>query len=431
MTDAPVPSGQRTVLRGGIVFDGSGAAPKPADVVVRGAVIESVRTGGGTEVLPNDSVVDCTGLTVMPGLVDSHCHLTFPSALGHIDPSFNPPLDVSFFHHMPTPEEHLEIAKRNALILLDHGFTSAYSAGSLTPVPTEVFLRDQIAAGTTPGPRMRAASFERDNNPVQMGPDGPRPRETGPGAVRAFIAEQAAIGFDSVKLLLSNDDVFFEGGSMVTQYSPEEAAAAGEQARESGVWLNCHAQNPASIKLAVRNGFRSIYHCSYADAEAIDLLEEAKDSVFLSPAVGIMWANVHEGDEFGIDRVMAERMGSVRSLEAMTVLYPELRRRGLRVLPGGDYGFPNNPIGRNARDLELFVTLFGYTPLEALRAATQAGGQVLDLPVGLLTPGYFADILVVSGAPAEDVTVLQDPENLLAIMQGGQFHKRAGALAAA
>src|ERR1700728_2426506 len=293
------PAGQRTLFVNGTVFDGSGAPSVPADVGGRGSGIESVTARSGAETLPGDQVVDCTGLTVMPGLVDSHCHLTFPSALGHIDPSFNPPLDVSFFHHMPTPEEHLEIAKRNALILLDHGFTSAYSAGSLTPVPTEVFLRDQIAAGTTPGPRMRAASFERDNNPVQMGPDGPRPRETGPGAVRAFIAEQAAIGFDSVKLLLSNDDVFFEGGSMVTQYSPEEAAAAGEQARESGVWLNCHAQNPASIKLAVRSGFRSVYHCSYADAEAIDLLEAAKDSVFLSPAVGIMWANVYEGEEFG------------------------------------------------------------------------------------------------------------------------------------
>jgi imidazolonepropionase-like amidohydrolase len=367
----------------------------------------------------------------MPGLVDSHCHLTFPSALGHIDPSFNPPVDVSFFHHMPTPEEHLGIARRNARILLDHGFTSAYSAGSLTPVPTEVFLRDQIAAGATPGPRMRAASFERDNNPVQMGPDGPRPRETGPAAVRAFIAEQAAIGFDSVKLLLSNDDVFFEGGSMVTQYSPEEAAAAGEQARESGVWLNCHAQNPSSIQLAVRSGFRSIYHCSYADAEAIDLLDEARDSIFLSPAVGIIWANVHEGAEFGIDRAMAQRMGSVKSLEAMIALYPELRHRGLRVLPGGDYGFPNNPIGRNARDLELFVELFGYTPLEALRAATCYGGQLLDMPVGLLTPGYLADVLVVSGSPATDVTALQDPQNLLAIMQGGQFHKRAERLALA
>src|SRR5580692_9647171 len=410
------PAGQRTLFVNGTVFDGSGAAPVPADVVVRGSVIESVRPGGGTERLPGDQVVDCAGLTVMPGLVDSHCHLTFPSALGHIDPSFTPPLDVSFFHHMPSPEEHLEIAKRNALILLDHGFTSAYSAGSLTPVPTEVFLRDQIAAGAVPGPRMRAASFERDNNPVQMGPDGPRPRQTGPGAVRAFIAEQAAIGFDSVKLLLSNDDVFFDGGSMVTQYSEEEAAAAGEQARESGVWLNCHAQNPASIKLAVRNGIRSIYNCSYADPEAIDLLEAARDSVFLSPAVGIMWANVHEGEEFGIDRAAAERMGSVRSLEAMTALYPELRRRGLRVLPGGDYGFPNNPIGRDARDLERFVKLFGYAPLEVLRAATYYGGLVTDMPVGLLTPGYLADILVVNGSPATDVTVLQDPANLVAIM---------------
>src|SRR5579862_7422858 len=278
---------------------------------------------------------------------------------------------------------------------------------------------------------MRAASFERDNNPVQMGPNGPQPRETGPGAVRAFIAEQAAIGFDSVKLLLSNDDVFFDGGSMVTQYSPEEAQAAGEQARASGVWLNCHAQAPESIKLAVRNGFRSVYHCTYADVEAIDLLEEHKDSVFLSPAVGIMWANVYEGAEYGINTAMAEKMGSVKALRAMTELYPELRKRGLRVLPGGDYGFPNNPIGRNARDLELFVRLFGYSPAQALRATTQYGGQVMDLPVGLLTPGYLADVLVVRGEPAQDVTILQDTANLLAIMQNGAFYKLAGGLTAA
>ena len=421
----------RVLFVNGGVFDGTGAPPVPADVVVRGDRIESVRVGGGTAIEADDQVVDCTGATVMPGMVESHAHLTFPSAVGHIDPSFNPPLDVSFFRHMPTPDEHLEIAKRNAKILLDHGFTSAYSAGSLTPVPTEVVLRDQIAAGAAVGPRMRAASFERDNNPVQMGPDGPKPKKTGPGALREFIAEQAAIGFDSVKLLLSNDDVFIEGGSMITEYSPEEAQAAGEQARESGVWLNCHAQAPESIKLAVRNGFRSVYHCTYADAEAVDLLEEHKESIFLSPAVGIMWANVYEGAEYGIDTAMAEKMGSVKALRAMTELYPELRKRGLRVLPGGDYGFPNNPIGRDARDLELFVRLFGYSPTEALRATTQYGGQVMDLPVGLLSPGYLADVLVVRGEPTEDVSVLQNADNLLAIMQDGAFYKLSGQLSAA
>jgi len=424
-------SENRILFVNGQVFDGTGTPAVPADVVVRGDRIESVRPGGGTAAEPGDQVVDCAGLTVMPGMVDSHAHLTFPSAVGHIDPSFNPPVDVSFFRHMPTPEEHFGIAARNAKIMLDQGFTSSYSAGSLTPVPTEVRLRDEIAAGAIPGPRMRAASFERDNNPVQMGPDGPKPKKTGPDAVREFIREQAAIGFDAVKLLMSNDDVFVEGGSMITQYSPEEAQAAGEQSRESGVWLNCHAQAPESIKLAVRNGFRSIYHCSYADPEAIDLLEEHKEAIFLSPAVGIMWANVYEGAEYGIDTAMAEKMGSVKALQAMTELYPELRKRGLRVLPGGDYGFPNNPIGRNARDLDLFVKLFGYSPAEALRATTQFGGQVMDLPVGLLTPGYLADVLVVDGDPTADVTVLQDAANLLAIAQNGAFVKRAGRLAAA
>jgi imidazolonepropionase-like amidohydrolase len=144
-----------------------------------------------------------------------------------------------------------------------------------------------------------------------------------------------------------------------------------------------------------------------------------------------MWANVYEGAEYGIDTAMAAKMGSVKALQSMTELYPELRKRGLRVLPGGDYGFPNNPIGRNARDLDLFVRLFGYSPAEALRATTMYGGQLMDLPVGLLTPGYLADVLVVRGEPAQDVTVLQDQDNLLAIMRDGSFYKLAGQLRAA
>src|SRR6266702_7722304 len=127
----------RILFVNGQVFDGTGAPAVSADVVVHGARIESVRPGGGTAIEPGDQVVDCTGATVMPGMVESHAHLTFPSAVGHIDPSFNPPLDVRFFRHMPTPDEHFAIAERNAKILLEHGFTSVYSAGSLTPVPTE------------------------------------------------------------------------------------------------------------------------------------------------------------------------------------------------------------------------------------------------------------------------------------------------------
>src|SRR4029079_13842318 len=160
----------RIIFTGGQVFDGTGAPPVPADVVVRGDRVETVRPDAGPVAEPGDQVVDCAGATVMPGLVESHCHLTFPSALGHIDPSVNPPLDVSFFRHMPTPDEHLAIAGRNAKILLDHGFTSAYSAGSLTPVPTEVRLREAIAAGAPPGPRLRGAALERAHHTRETGP---------------------------------------------------------------------------------------------------------------------------------------------------------------------------------------------------------------------------------------------------------------------
>src|SRR3984957_5341672 len=414
---------ERTVFTGGAVFDASGTDPAPGEVVVDGDRIVEVRSGW-REGHGTARVVNIAGRTILPGLIESHAHLTFPSAVGHIDPSFNPPLDVSFFHHIEGMESELARAERNAAILLDAGFTSAYSAGSILPMPTEVILRDKIKAGAVPGPRMRAASMERDNHPLR--PDGHvEPDWQGAHARRGVVREQAGIGFDSVKFLLSNDDVFIPGGSQITQYTLEEATAAGEQARESGVWLNCHAQSAESVKIAVKAGFRSIYHCTYADEEALDLLESVKDQVFVSPAPGIIYANVHEGAEFGIDRAQAEKMGSVAALEGMAAVYPEIRKRGIRALPGGDYGFPNNPIGRNARDLELFTSVLGYQPLEALTAATKFGGQLMGMggELGLLAPGYLADILVVTGNPADDVRILQDPANLAYIIQGGTLYK--------
>lgn len=414
----------RIVFTRGLVLDGEGTEPFPGEVVVEGARITRVSHGWSDEREDpgRDTIIDCTGATVMPGLIEAHAHLTFPSAVGHLDPGFNPPLDVSFFTRGVTPDEHLQIAERNARILLDAGFTTAYSAGSLTQGTVEVRLRDRIRAGAVPGPRLRAASFERDNA-SSMRDD--LVAKSGPDAVRAFVREQAEAGFDNVKFLLSNDDVFVPGGSHQTQYTSEEAQAAGEQARESGVWLNCHAQSAEAVKLAVRNGFRAIYHCTYADEEALDLLEQHRDALFVAPAVGIIYANVYDGEEFGIDREVAERMGSVSCLETMSRLYPEMRRRGIRVLPGGDYGFPNNPIGRNARDLELFVSLLGYTLLEALSSGTKLGGQLMGMgdELGLVAEGYLADLLVVRGNPASDLRILQDRTNLLAIVQEGRFHK--------
>jgi len=115
-------------------------------------------------------------------------------------------------------------------------------------------------------------------------------------------------------------------------------------------------------------------------------------------------------------------------LEHQKALVPKLRARGVRLLPGGDYGFPFNPNGRNAWDLELWVRHFGYTPSEALNAATELGGQLMDLDVGLIKQGYLADLLLVDGDPTQDVRVLQDKNKLTAIMKDGKFHKAPEAL---
>ncbi len=396
------------------VFDGSGAPPFPGEVLVEGNRVTAVAKG--VERLPRAGaeIVAGHGATAMPGLVEAHAHLSWPSSVGRVINAM-----------MLPPEEHLLITAYNARVTLDSGFTSAYSAGSLGP-RFEVALRDEIDAGYQPGPRLVASSIERAAGNVMGVPkshDGDHGR--GPEALRNYVRAIAADGVDSIKFLLSGDDGFSPGGGKNVVYSEDEVAAIGAQARESDVWLSCHSQAADAVKLAVKNGFRILYHCSYADDEALDMIEAAKDRLFVAPAVGLLWSRVHEAEAFGIDTKKAAEMGATGGIERMQRLYPEMRKRGVRVLPGGDYGFPYNPIGRNARDLGLFVKLFGYTPTEVLVAATRTGGELMGMgdELGQVKPGFLADILLVDGDPTRDVTILEERSRLLAIMKDGRFHK--------
>jgi len=172
-----------------------------------------------------------------------------------------------------------------------------------------------------------------------------------------------------------------------------------------------------------------LYHCTYADAEAIEMLEAKKDEIFVAPTVGIAQATLDAKPPPHFD--MAHMKADAQTvIDHQRKLVPELKRRGVRLLPGGDYGFPFNPNGRNARDLELFVRHFGYTPTEALLAATRLGGQIMGLAdeLGQIKVGYLADLLLVDGDPTRDVALLQDKVRLLAIMKAGRFHKAPAGL---
>jgi imidazolonepropionase-like amidohydrolase len=394
------------------LFDGTGRGLYPGEVRVIDNRIEAVVEGAERVDRTDAEVIDARGMTLMPGLVEAHAHLTWPSSVERVTNSMRLPI-----------EEHMLVTAQNARITLDHGFTSAYSAGSLGE-RIEVVLRDMIDAGHIPGPRLRASSLEKGAEGVMGVPQGHDPtHERDIPGLRAYVKAMAELGVDSIKFLMSSDEGFAPGGAQLLMYSEDEAQAIGDAAREAGIWLACHAQAAEAVKRAVRAGFRSIFHCTYADEEALDLLESRKHEIFVAPAPGLLYARVHEAEAFGIGRHEAEQMGAVSGLELMQRVYPEMKKRGIRVLPGGDYGFPYNPVGRNARDLGLFVKLLGFTPVETLVAATKLGGELMGLEVGQIKSGMLADLLLVDGDPTADVTILEDKCRIPLVMRNGRFHR--------
>ncbi len=403
----------RHIIRNVQVFDGSGRPPAPGTVVTAADRIKDVLPGNAP-VTPSggDVVIDGRGGTLMPGLVEAHAHLTWPSSV-----------EKMYHQFVLPPAEMKEATWRNARVLLDSGFTSAYSAGALGET-IEVELRAEIEAGRAPGPRLKASTIERSPEAAEGVDTGRVEHGRGPAAMRAFVARCKQIGIDSVKLLISGEDALLPGSSQHILYTEEELAAADAACREAGLWLAAHTQAAQAVKLALRHGVRTLYHCSYADAEALDLLEAKKNDIFVAPAIGIIVATLEASPPPHID-MSAMKESAKPVIELTSQLIPELKRRGVRVLPGGDYGFPFNPNGRNARDLEHFVNLFGYTPTEALVAATRMGGELMGMSdeLGQIRPGYLADLLLIDGDPTRDVRLLQDRKRIAMIMQGGRLHK--------
>jgi imidazolonepropionase-like amidohydrolase len=399
-----------TVIVNARVFDGTGTDPVPADVLVDGSRIIEVAPHLGRSARSDARVIDGTGATLMPGLIDGHAHLGFGSTTRYLS------------DRSESNEEKALLIAHAGAVLLDSGFTSAYSGGNRLPA-AEVAARRAFSAGWLPGPRLRACSWEGSVGLVQPGNysfPGVADRAADPDGVARFVHEMADLGVDTVKLSLSGESAVVHGSSRILQFTDSEVAAASAAARQRGVWLTAHAHSPEAIMLAVKYGVRAIYHATFADDAAIDALTRARDHVFVAPTPGVIWAHQHDPGhppEPGME--VAETADSVKAVAA------ELRSRGVRLVPGGDYGFAFNPIGLNARDLRLFVDWFGYTPAQALRAATQHGGQLMDMggELGLVAPGYLADLLLVAGDPLDDIGLLADQRNLVMIMKDGRAHK--------
>ncbi|MDR6775668.1 amidohydrolase family protein [Azospirillum sp. BE72] len=401
------------------ILDSTGEKPYAGEVLVQGNRIAEVARQAGTISHEAHRVVDGGGATLMSGLCDAHTHFSWINQAG-LDP----------IGLMPV-EEHILEAADNARTYLDCGYTMCVGAAAAKP-RLDVVVRDYINKGRIAGPRYLANGPEiatigglGDLNPSHVGAYTFVEVVNGPYEMRACVRRLLKEGVDLIKLNLSGEEITKCKAEDTPMAEDEIAEAVREAHRKKGVRICAHARSAESVKLCVKYGIEIIYHASFADEEALDLLEANKDKHFVAPGLAWVYQTCHAAADWGITEEVARNMGYFRELESAIETMKAMRRRGIRVLPGGDYGFAWTPHGTYAKDLEYFVELLGFTPMEAIQSATLLGGEIMGRPgeLGLVRNGYLADLILLDGDPLQDITLFQDRSRILAIMKDGSFHK--------
>ena len=358
------------------------------------------------ELPPQAETVDLAGAFVMPGMTETHAHLSFA--------------DASPFAIGQTPVELATItAVRNAELMLKSGFTAAISFGSTYQI--DVALRDSINSGKIQGPRLMAAGRDLGATASNVdSPGGLSQIADGPWALRQAVREQRRARVDVVKIFIDGEAINPVCPPGELSFCDEEVVAIVDEAHRRGLKVACHARSAAAVKQAVRAGADYIGHANYLDDEAVDLLAGANDRVFVGPAIAWEMQYIAQCESLGVSAETARAQGYETEVEATVESVAKLRAAGVRLVVGGDYGISIAPHGTYAKDLEYFVDLFGMSAAEALLCACRNGGEAFDATgrVGVLAEESYADFVIVDGDPLEDIRVLQDHSKLRVVKNG-------------
>jgi imidazolonepropionase-like amidohydrolase len=409
------------LITGARIWDAAGTPAFFGDVLIDGNRVRAVSHNPGQLASEGCDIIDGKGMTLMPGMVEGHAHLSFESVAATEDLI------------TPTPEEQVFTAARGAKALLDAGFTSAYGA-SEAKLRLGVAVRNEVNAGRIPGPRIRAGSLEISVTGA-MGdegklhnerPGGPSMIINGPEEMRKAVRLFCREGCDNIKLDVSGDPFYPSTPGHTTPMRFEEIRMAVEIAHAYGRKVNAHTRSVEGSKFCIQAGVDGLFHCEYADEELLDMMEEARDRMFVVPTVSLFHTIVHgEASGSGLTPEVGGYMGIPALLEQSAKTHTELRKRGIRHLIGGDYGFAWSRQGTNARDLQFFVDYYGYTPEGALLCATRNGGLAMrnENDLGTITEGALADLLLVNGNPEQNVSIMTDASRLALIMKDGEIYK--------
>ncbi|MHA6794308.1 amidohydrolase family protein [Pseudonocardia bannensis] len=400
------------LIENGTVVDGTGApASAGTSVLIEGDRIVRVGADATADAVPRGEPltrIDATGKTVMPGLIDAHCHMTYGESRSEEE------IDL-----YTSPELRTLKAAFHAQKVLRAGVTGISQPGGSYFIG--VGLREAIKDGIVQGPRMTSAGryISTSNSLTDWYPDSVGVPEGSIGilantvdGMKDEVRRQVKAGVDLIKLADSPYGDY-------QAFTDDEMKIIADLAHQLGRKVTIHARGSAEVDAAVRAGIDWIMHGNVMDDATIERLAESGTP--LVPTL-LLLANVADfGDRVGAPAPL--RDGMKRMLDKTGDSLHRAHEAGVKMVLGTDTGFSVAPYGEwHARELELLMDYAGLSSLEAIQAGTQHGALMLGLDgqVGVIAPGMIADVIVVDGDPVADITVLQDKRRIETVVQDGR-----------
>jgi len=401
------------LITGGALIDGTGSAPQPAtDVLTRDDEIVAVGSDATTTASSDATRIDATGMTVMPGLVDAHVHCTFDDVISN---------DELFFHREPATAAL--VTGFNLIKLLRAGVTSALDPDTLFEMGPAV--RDAVAAGVIDGPRLsvgvQALLTSVGGTAGRLIPDegdvGYARVVNTPDEMVTWTRRHIKAGADWIKIHATGRIPNHAGELPV--WTEDELRVVCDTAHDLDTPVSAHCRDAASTERAARAGVDLILHGSFMDEAGLEAIVDS--GAALCPTFTFLANLADYGEAVGAGVGMQDIFRG--EIDATGEMMRRAFDAGVPILCGSESGFALTPYGHwHAREMEVFVEVLGLTPLEAITCATANGGIAMRRPgeLGLVAEGCVADLLVVDGDPAQDVTVLADRRNLHAVISRGR-----------
>jgi imidazolonepropionase-like amidohydrolase len=400
------------IFKNALLIDGNGDEPiVNGCVIIDGAKIIYAGKKDNQEIqkYPEADMSDLKGMTLMPGLIDTHVHLSLHGS-------------ANYFNEMIMESPSLAALKAVKKVnrILKSGFTTIRTLGDKGQI--DIAMKTAIENGDILGPRIRTSGMcltitggHGDMFPPHVEIQGMGRIVDGPVEARKAAREQIKAGADNIKLMATGGGMS-PGPATVAQLTIEEMQAAVEEANKYDKTTAAHAIGTEGIKNALKAGVRTIEHGSFLDAEGIDLLL-AKDA-YLVPTLAA-FKTIKYGKEGGVPEYTIEKVQYFQT--AHTKNLKKAIAAGVKIVVGTDAGTPFNYHGESAYELECLVAN-GFSEMQAIQAATKTAAEALMLPdLGTIEKDKIADLIVIDGNPLEDIMILQDVDKINMVFKEGKL----------